>query len=164
MVTDARLITRFTESRISASTALRTASVITLLFAAGHTLGGLQSWSPPGETQVLQGMRSFRFDADGVSRSYWDFYIGFGLMISVFLTAQSIVLWQLAALTKKDATLVRPILAVFFISVVAIAALAWLFFFAVPLVLALSIASFLALALAIASRQHVQHQRLDSFS
>ena len=85
-------------------------------------------------------------------------------MISVFLIAQSIVLWQLAALTKKDVALIRPILAVFFISVVAIAALAWRFFFAVPLVLALAIASSLALALAIASRQHVQHERRDSLS
>ena len=50
MVTDARLVTRLTELRISASTALRTASVITLLFAAGHTPGGLQSWSPARQT------------------------------------------------------------------------------------------------------------------
>jgi hypothetical protein len=129
---------------------LRIASIASLLLAAGHTLGGLQSWSPPGDTDVLQAMRSFRFDAEGVSRTYWDFYIGFGLIISVFLLAQAGVLWQLAAVSKKDPVQVRPILSMLFISVVANAVLSWKFFFAVPVVLAIAIASSLGLALAVA--------------
>ena len=31
---------------------LRIASVISLLFAAGHTLGGLKKWSPMGDNEV----------------------------------------------------------------------------------------------------------------
>lgn len=154
--TDARLIKRLGEWRISVSMMLRTASVITLVFAAGHTLGGLQSWSPPGETEVLREMRSFRFDAEGASRTYWDFYIGFGLMISVFLFAQSVVLWQLSAVARRDGALVRPILGAFFVSTVATAALAWRFFFTTPLVLASTIALFLALAFAVARRHTIQ--------
>jgi hypothetical protein len=129
---------------------LRIASIASLLFAAGHTLGGLQSWSPPGDTDVLQAMRSFRFDAEGVSRTYWDFYIGFGLIISVFLLAQAGVLWQLATVSKKDPVQVRPILSMLFIAVLANAVLSWKFFFAVPVVLAIAIASSLGLALAVA--------------
>lgn len=136
---------------------LRLASVATLLFAAGHTLGGLQSWSPPGDTPVLQAMRAFRFDADGVSRTYWDFYLGFGLIISVFLFAQSLMLWQLAALTRS-AVRVRPLLAVFFASAMANAALTWTFFFALPIILASTIAVLLGLALAVA-RPSLPHQR-----
>jgi hypothetical protein len=129
---------------------LRIASIASLLLAAGHTLGGLQSWSPPGNTDVLQAMRSFRFDAVGVRRTYWDFYIGFGLIISVFLLAQAGVLWQLATVSKKDPVQVRPILSMLFISVLANAVLSWKFFFAVPVVLAIAIASSLGLALAVA--------------
>jgi hypothetical protein len=129
---------------------LRIASIASLLLAAGHTLGGLQSWSPPGDTDVLQAMRSFRFDAEGVSRTYWDFYIGFGLIISVFLLAQAGVLWQLATVSKTDPVQVRPILSMLFISVLANAVLSWKFFFAVPVVLAIAIASSLGLALAVA--------------
>ena len=154
--TDARLIKRLGEWRISVSLMLRTASIITLLFAAGHTVGGLQSWSPPGETEVLRAMRTFRFDADGVNRTYWDFYIGFGLMISVFLLAQSAVLWQLSGVAKRDAALVRPILGVLLVSAVATGALAWRFFFTVPLVLAVTIALSLGLALAVAPRRSIQ--------
>ena len=131
---------------------LRLASIVSLLFAAGHTLGGLQSWSPPGETQVLEAMRAFRFDADGVSRTYWDFYIGFGLIISVFLFAQSALLWPIAAIAKANVLGVRPIVAVLFVSAVANAALTWRFFFAVPIVLAVAIALLIGLALVLQSR------------
>ena len=156
ITTDTRPSKRLSEWRISTSMMLRAASIITLLFAAGHTLGGLQSWSPAGETEVLREMRSFRFDADGVNRTYWDFYIGFGLMISVFMLGQSVVLWQLAGIFNRDAASVRPILSVFLLSTVAIAALAWRFFFTVPLVMALASAFSLGLALAVAPRQSAQ--------
>jgi hypothetical protein len=136
---------------MTASLLLRLAAIGSLFFAAGHSLGGLQSWSPPGETPVLQAMRAFRFDADGVSRTYWDFYIGFGLIISVFLFAQSVMQWQLAAFIKTDAVRVRALLAVLFVSAVANAALTWKFFFALPIILAVTIATVLGLALAMAS-------------
>jgi hypothetical protein len=151
--TEDRLIRRVGERRISTSMMLRMASIISLLFAAGHTLGGLQSWSPPGETEVLRAMRSFRFDADGMNRTYSDFYIGFGLIISVFLLAQTAVLWQLSTVSKKDPALIRPILSVFFISVVANAALTWRFFFAVPVILSVAMALCLGLALVVARGQ-----------
>jgi heme A synthase len=137
---------------------LRIASIASLLFAAGHTMGGMQSWSPPGETTVLQAMRSFRFDAEGVSRTYWDFYIGFGLLISVFLLVQAIVLWQLATLANRDAVQVRPIVAAFLISVVATGVLSWRFFFPVPLIFAIAIAACLGLALA-SARPHRASER-----
>ena len=81
---------------------LRLASLVTLLFAAGHTLGGLDSWSPVGENDILRAMKSFRFDAEGVSRTYFDLYRGFGLSISVYLILQTVLLWQLAMIAKLD--------------------------------------------------------------
>jgi hypothetical protein len=40
--------------------------------------------------------REFRFDAMGTSRSYLEFYLGFGYVISVLQLAQAVLLWQLA--------------------------------------------------------------------
>lgn len=131
---------------VKAPILLRVASIVSLVFAGGHSLGGTQSWSPPGETEVLRAMRTFRFDVEGVSRTYWDFYFGFGLSISVFLLAQAVVLWQLAAVSKKDPVLVRPIIAIFFLSAVANAILSQRFFFTVPLALGMTIAVCLGLA------------------
>ena len=63
---------------------LRVTAVIMLLFGVGHTLGGIHSWSPGGETEVLRAMRTFHFDAEGASRTYLDFYRGFGFMLSTY--------------------------------------------------------------------------------
>jgi hypothetical protein len=63
---------------------LRLASVSSLLFSAGHTLGGRRSWSL-GESDVFTAMGTVRFDTAGVSRTYLDFYRGFGFTLSVFL-------------------------------------------------------------------------------
>ena len=79
---------------------LRITSVITLIFAIGHSLGGMESWSPMGDTEVLKAMKAFRFNAEGVTRTYFDFYLGFGLILSVYLFLQAVLLWQLAALAK----------------------------------------------------------------
>jgi hypothetical protein len=59
---------------------LRITSVISFLLAAGHTLGGWSSWSPVGDTDVLTSMRTFQFQTVGVTRSYLDFYRGFGFL------------------------------------------------------------------------------------
>jgi len=126
---------------------LRIAAVITLLYFAAHTMG--MPWTPaagPQETIVLDAMKSTRFDALGASRTYWDFYLGFGLVISGYLALQTVVLWQLASLANRDAGQLRPIIAAFFVSFALNAFLAWKYFFAIPVIMAMAIASCLALA------------------
>jgi hypothetical protein len=133
---------------------LRIASVVSLLFAAGHTLGGTESWSPPGETEVLRAMRSFRFDAEGVSRTYSDFYLGFGLTIGVYLLLQAVLLWQLATMAKADPVGVRPPIASFFLASVASAIVSWRYIFAVPVVFSVVVAACLGAAFLTARRVH----------
>jgi hypothetical protein len=127
---------------------LRVAAVVTLIYCAGHTMG--IPWTPvsgPQPDAVIEAMKSTRFEVMGNMRSYWDFYIGFGLIISGFLALQAVVLWQLASLARRDAKQVRPIVAVFFASFVVNAVIAWTFFFWVALVLAAAAAMCLGLAL-----------------
>jgi hypothetical protein len=125
---------------------LRIASIITLILAAGHTSGGLSFWSPGGETEVLRAMRSFHFDAAGVSRTYMDFYLGFGFIVSIYLLAQAVVLWQLASMAKTDAIGVRPLIGSFLSASVASAILSWKFIFLVPVVSFTAVALCLGLA------------------
>src|SRR4051812_42518805 len=93
---------------MKSSSLLRAASVVMLLFAVGHTLGAPDSWSPPGETEVLRAMRSFHFVILGSSRSYWDLYFGFGLFGGVCQFLQAVLLWQMATIAKTDPGKVRP--------------------------------------------------------
>ena len=125
---------------------LRIASVITLLLAVGHTAGGLSFWSPAGDTEVLRAMRSFHFDAAGVSRTYLDFYLGFGFITGIYLLAQAVALWQLASMAKADPIRVRPLVASFLLTSIVSAFLSWRFIFLLPVVSFIVVAVCLGLA------------------
>ena len=132
---------------------LRIAAVMTLLYCAGHTIG--MPWTPYRDaeaTSVLDAMKGHSFEAEGFKGTYWDLYFGFGLIISVYLLLQAVVLWQVASLAKTDAIRVRPIVVSFLIAFVLNAALSWKYFFVVPVVLADVTAICLALALVLAGR------------
>jgi len=125
---------------------LRITSIISLLFAAGHTLGGMNSWSPMGENDVLRAMRSVRFDVEGVSRTYLDFYLGLGFTISVYLLLQAVLLWQLATIAKTDPLRTRPLIVSFFLASAVSAVLSWTLIFAVPAIFSAVIAACLGFA------------------
>ncbi len=132
---------------------LRIAAVVTLLYFAGHTAG--MPWTPytdPEALAIIEAMKNHRFEAEGLKGTYWDFYFGFGIIISVFLFVQAAVLWQVASLAKTDAIRVRPIVVSFLVAFIMNAALAWKYFFAVPVVMSGVIALCLAIALVLASR------------
>jgi hypothetical protein len=125
---------------------LRIASVISLIFTAGHTMGGLRKWSPMGDNAVLKAMTGVRFDTMGAKRSYLDFFMGFGWSISVSMLMQTILLWQLASLARTDPARLRPMIAVIALATVASGVIGWRFIFPVPAVFS----GVLALALALA--------------
>jgi hypothetical protein len=129
-----------------------------LLLAVGHTSGGLSFWSPAGETEVLRAMRSFHFDAGGVSRTYLDFYLGFGFIIGVYLLAQAVVLWQLASMAKADPIRVRPLVGSFLLASVVSIFLSWRFIFLLPVVSFTAVAVCLGLAFYAAGKR--QEDRL----
>src|SRR5687768_5178988 len=97
---------------LSVNVLLRAAAIVSLLYCLGH-MSGLP-WAP-GESDaaraVVAQMQAVRFEAMGVSRSYWDFYFGFGLIVGVFLAAQALVLWCLGTLAQPDARRLVPLLA-----------------------------------------------------
>jgi hypothetical protein len=136
---------------------LRIASILALLLAAGHTSGGLSFWSPAGETEVLRAMRSFHFDAAGVSRTYLDFYLGFGFVTGIFLLMQAVVFWQLASIAKTDAFRVRPLIGSFLLANVVSAFLSWRFIFVVPVVSFTVIAACLGLAFYASGKSRADH-------
>jgi hypothetical protein len=125
---------------------LRIASGISLLFAAGHALGGTSDWSPVGETEVLNTMRTVRFDVMGVSRTYLDFYHGFGHTLTVFLVLQAIVLWQLAALAKNAPLQTRGMVASFALASLASGIISWKFILPIPAAFSAVLTVCLALA------------------
>ena len=112
--------------------ALRIASILSLLTAAGHSLGGRSSWSPAGVNDTLRDMQSFHMDVFGVSRTYYDFFMGFGHSISIYMLLQAVLLWLLAGLAKRELKSVRPFIAAFLLASFALVLVSWIFIFPIP--------------------------------
>jgi hypothetical protein len=117
---------------MTATLLLRISAIISLLFAVGHSLGGTKRWSPMGDNEVLKAMTDVRFDVMGASRSYLDFFMGFGWSISVALVLQSVLLWQLASLAQSGVAQTRPMIAAFAVASLASGLIAWRFILPVP--------------------------------
>ena len=139
---------------------LRIASVLTMIHAVLHTIGGVFGGAAPGVQQATVAvMKANEFAVMGAMRSYWDFYRGLGLVVTVFLAMEAVVFWQLGSLTKADALRLRPVLAIFLIGYLAAAVVSHRYFFAGPVITEILIA--LCLGLAIASAKQVAEAGVD---
>ena len=135
---------------------LKAASVLTFLHCIGHTIGGVFGVDAPAGTKegvVVEVMKSNQFEVMGATRSYWDFFIGYGLIISVIELLQAVVFWQLAGLAKTEPRRMRPLIAVFLLANLVFTMLAWRYFFFPPLLGDLLITIALGLAYLRASRK-----------
>ena len=126
---------------------LRIASVLALIFCAAHTVGGVFSKPAPGmQSFVVQTMKSNPFDVMGHMRKFWDFNLGYGLILSTVLLMHCILFWQLSTLVKIDGARLRPIFALLALEFLAQAPSAGRYFFIGPCIASVLIAACLAMA------------------
>jgi hypothetical protein len=112
----------------------RIASVLLVLFAAGHTFGFRQTPAEWGVDAVVASMRAIHFDAQGFNRTYYDFYVGFGFFVSVFLLFLAGSAWQLGGMRREVLASIPQLPWSLAICSLAITALSWKYFFAAPIV------------------------------
>ena len=130
---------------------LRIASVLTLIHSIMHTIGGVFGDPLPGiMANTWAVMKANEFSILGVTRSYFQFYRGLGLAITVLLTAEAVVFWQLGTLAKTDAVRLRPVIATFLVAYLAMAVNAYAYIFFGPLIEEILIAACLGMAIATA--------------
>jgi hypothetical protein len=110
----------------------RIAAVLLLLLDAGHTSGF--PWSDPQWGVDLGSMRSTHFYIMGFSRTYWDFYVGFGLFVSVFLLLAVVLAWQLGGLQAETLALMRGTTWTFAVCFAGITVVSWRYLFILPIV------------------------------
>jgi len=129
---------------------LRTASVLTLVFCAGHTYGTLNTSSRgPEEAAVFMAMQAYPFSIMGFRRTHWDFYRGFSLLFSITLLLLAVLLWQLGGLAQSDPARSRPFVAILGLGYIGFTVLCGIYFFTAPFVV--SAAATLCIALAFTS-------------
>jgi D-alanyl-lipoteichoic acid acyltransferase DltB (MBOAT superfamily) len=130
---------------------LRIASVMTFIHSVLHTIGGVFSKPDPGiSATTWAAMKANEFTVFGLTRSYFMFYRGLGLGVTIVLTAEAIVFWQLGTLAKSDAARLRPVMATFMIAYLVFAVNSYAFFFFGPVVAEILIAACLGMAIATA--------------
>jgi hypothetical protein len=115
----------------------RIAAVLIILFDLGHSAGF--PWSDPRWGVNLGPMRSSHFNVLGFSRTYWDFYVGFGLFVTVFLLLTAILAWQLGSLSAQDPTLMRWTAWALAGCFAAVTVLSWMYFFIIPIAFGVAI-------------------------
>lgn len=140
---------------------LRIAAVITFIHAILHTVGGVFGQAEPGPASVaVAAMKSNEFLLMGHMRSYWDFYRGLGLVVTILLTAEAVVFWQLGSLAKTDAQRLRPIMATFALAYAVFAVNSYTYFFLGPVIAEIMIVACLGLAILTARPQPVRYSEV----
>ena len=117
---------------MKASVFYRIASVLLLLFAAGHTFGFRQSDPTWGVDALLGSMRSIHFDVQGSNRTYWDLFVAAGFCVGVFYLFSAILAWQLGGLPASTLALMRGTTWAFALCFAAITILSWRYLFVIP--------------------------------
>jgi hypothetical protein len=130
----------------------RIASILMLLFAAGHTLGFRKTDPAWGIDGLVSSMHTIHFRAQGFSRTYWDFFAGFGFFVSVFLVLAAILAWQLGGLPAPALAPMRPTAWALALCFGVVTVLSWRFFFAAPVIFS-AIITLCLVAAALLSRQ-----------
>ena len=119
---------------MKASIIYRIASVLLVLFAAGHTFGFRKTDPAWGVDALVASMKAIHFDAQGFSRSYWDFYVGFGLFVTVFLLFAAVLTWQMGGLSSGSLAAMRGPAWALVVCFAVITFMTWRYFFIIPLV------------------------------
>ena len=117
---------------MKASRLYKVSAALLALFAIGHTIGFWQVDPHWGADTVVGGMRSVSFEVQKFNRSYWDFFMGFGLTVTVFLVFATVLAWRFGSMSPEQLaamTVERWSLAICFVFV---AALTWKYFFLAP--------------------------------
>jgi succinate dehydrogenase hydrophobic anchor subunit len=114
---------------------MRATAVILAFFAVGHTLGTAAPRVTHGaeEAALFRAMQGFRFPVMGFTRSYWEFYRGFAITISVLQVALAIVAWQTATLAGREPRAAIPLATTVLVTCLALTVVSLAFFFYGPI-------------------------------
>ena len=119
---------------MKASVIYRVASVLLVLFAAGHLIGFAAPPDPRWNVDgLIAAMRSSRFDVMGFNRTWWDFYLGAGIIVGIFYLFSAILAWRLGSLQPEALAQMRGLAWAFALAFAAITVVSWIDLFLIPI-------------------------------
>lgn len=127
---------------------LRIIAGLICLFGLLHTLGA--PWAPTkglAEQAVVTAMQDVHFDVTGTTRSFWEFYQGFGYAVPIFMILAGLLLALLAQDAKREAADLRLKIALYLAAFLVNDYVLWRYLFLVPVIFSAVITALLAAAL-----------------
>jgi hypothetical protein len=128
--------------------AFRLASALLVLYALGHTMGAVVAVPRFGDASdtVVALMQSVHVRSQGADCTWYGFYRGFGMLVTVFFVLSAVLAWHLGGLTLRAQRDLAPVAWTLFASHVAGAVVTWVYFFPAPIVFSTLIAALLGVA------------------
>ncbi len=123
----------------------KTASGLLVFFGLTHTVGLFRPRTGAMEA-VLTSMRTVRFEIMGFNRTYGELYLGFGLLLTVYLLFSAVLAWRMGDLIEASPGQSRTFAWPFAVCQTAVAVLCWTNFFLTPAIVSTVIAVLLILA------------------
>lgn len=120
----------------------RIASILLILFAAGHTIGFLKFEPPTLEGMVVwRGMNNVHFPVGRAEYTYAGFYRGFGLFATIYLLFAAYLAWHLGGLARKNPQAIGSLGWSFFALQLASIGVSAIYFLPPPVVLSALVAA-----------------------
>ena len=130
---------------MSSALLYRVAGALLLLYAAGHQLG-FRRVDPRWNADATVTAMKATFQVQGQTRSYWDFFSGFGFFCTGLLLFSAILAWQLGALPTDVLDRLKLVRWAFAACFFVLTILTWRYFFPTPTTISGLVALVLALA------------------
>jgi hypothetical protein len=114
----------------------RVAACLLFLFFAGHTVGSFSGRAPTAAAApVLAAMKTVHFDFHGSTRTFYEIFFAYGLIVAMFLLSSAVVAWRLAAIDPRHSPDAELLAWWLFAVGLGTAGLAWNYFFIGPAVI-----------------------------
>jgi hypothetical protein len=115
-------------------TAFRAASALLFVFCILHTAGGMLSQKSlgPASDTVFEAMKRVHFDFNGADCTWYGFWFGFGLTVSIFLLLSAVIAWELERVPNELWPKLEIIAWAFTVSHLGNTVISWKYFFTGP--------------------------------
>jgi hypothetical protein len=139
--------------KASPSIFYRIAAGLLLLFGILHSYGFRQTDPEWGVDSLVAAMRTTRFDVQGISRSYWDFFLGAGFSVGLFFLFSAVLAWQLGRLSRETLRLMPVVTWGLAICFVGVTVLSWMYLFIAPVIFSAVVSLCLIMAAWLAGKE-----------
>lgn len=133
-------------SQTRANVLYRIAAALSFMFFLGHTLGAVvrAPYFNAAASSVRSSMESVVFPCNGANCTWFGFYLGFGIIVSVFLIFAAFLLWFLGGLPETTRVLMRPVTIALLLAFAVLIVVSKAYFFPIPLAFSILITALLA--------------------